>query len=67
MVKLIQILMPNATPGVIIEDGFITRTAPMLRKFKGQSEGNIRKWVEKNNWKINEMEIPEDEDVKYTV
>lgn len=52
--------MPNfATPGVIVKDNIIRTTAPMLKKFRGQSEENLKTWAKNHNWEIRETEIPE--------
>jgi hypothetical protein len=53
--------MPKATPGLIITESIITETAPMLRKFKGQSEDNVRTWAKKNNFTVNEIILPDEE------
>ena len=53
--------MLKATPGLIITDGIITETAPMLWRFKGQSEDNVRLWAKKKSFTVNEILLPDEE------
>ena len=47
--RLYRITSKSFCAGVIIKDREIIRTAPILKKFKGQCILNLYKWAMQNN------------------
>jgi len=46
---------PNFVVGVVVHEGVITETAPLFKKFIGQPWRNLKRWSNKQNFKITKM------------
>src|SRR3954468_14611206 len=60
---LAQIRAPNFTAGIVLFDGKVVETAPIVRRFKGRSRDHVREECKRLGWSISIVHQHDREDI----
>jgi hypothetical protein len=60
---LAQIRAPHFTAGIVLFDGKVVETAPILRRFKGRSRDHVRAECKRLGWEVSVVWQMQREDI----